>query len=80
MTIHLPVKQTAPETIRDVLFMAADKWLAVHEITACARGFGRFISDNATATRLAVDLKGEVESQYREGKHYKEWRLKAVEL
>ena len=80
MTIHLPVKQSSVETIRDVLFMAGDKWLAVHEITACARGFNRFISDNATATRLCTDLRDEVESRFRENRKYKEWKLKAVEL
>jgi len=71
---------TACEIIRDVLWAARGQWLAVHEITGFARNHGDYVSDNAAATRLAIDLKGEVEGRYRDGKHFKEWRLKAVPL
>lgn len=69
--------KTAPQIITEVLGMSLGKWLAVHEITGIARSRGHYISDNAAATRLAVDFKGQVDSQYREGKKFKEWRLKS---
>lgn len=68
-------RMTASKIIRDVLFLNRGSWLAVHEITATARDFGHFISDNATASRLCMELKHDVEGRIRAGKRFKEWRL-----
>lgn len=70
-------KRTATQIIRDVLNERKGEWLAVHEITAIARDMGEYISDNAAATRLSIDLKGEVVGRYRQGKRFKEWCIPA---
>lgn len=67
---------TAADIIREVLNSNKGQYLAVHEITEIARNNGDYISDNAAASRLCIDLKGEVEGRFREGKHFKEWRMR----
>ena len=68
-------KRTATQIIRDVLLERRGEWLAVHEITAIARDLGEYISDNAAASRLCIDLKGEAVGRIREGKRFKEWAI-----
>jgi hypothetical protein len=70
---------TAPQIIKMVLECKPNEYLAVHEITDIARRHGHYISDNAASTRLCIELKGEVESRYRKGKHFKEWRILPAE-
>ncbi len=70
-------KRTATQIIRDVLLERRGEWLAVHEITAIARDTGEYISDNATASRLCMELKGVVIGRVREGKRFKEWTIPA---
>lgn len=69
----ITAKRTATQIIRDVLNERKGEYLAVHEITAIARSMGEYISDNATASRLCMELKGEVVGRIREGKRFKEW-------
>lgn len=69
------MKQSASNIIREVLKKFPGQYMAVHEITDLARLQGHWISDNATASRLCIDLKGEAEGRIREGKRFKEWRL-----
>ena len=66
---------TATQIIRGTLILSRGAYLAVHEITEMARANGHYISDNAAASRLAIDLKGEVVSRYRAGKRFKEWSI-----
>ena len=68
-------KRTATQIICDVLLERRGEWLAVHEITAIARDLGEYISDNAAATRMTDELKGEVVGRIREGKRFKEWSI-----
>jgi len=69
-------KLSAAQVIRKVLaYQDADTWLAVHEITAQARAMGYYISDNAAASRLCIDLKDATNSRYRQSKRFKEWAL-----
>lgn len=68
-------KRTAAQIIYDVLAEIPGQFLAVHEITAIARANGHYISDNASASRLCIDLKGVAEGRIRKGKKFKEWAL-----
>ena len=66
----------ASDIILEVLEKNKGQYLAVHEITEIARKNGDYISDNAAASRLCIDLKGKVEGRFRAGKHFKEWKFK----
>lgn len=80
-TAYAPIETTtqkvppAHEIIRMVLEISKGQWLAVHEITAKARNMGLYISDNAAASRLCIDLKGVAQGRTRQGKRFKEWSL-----
>jgi len=66
---------TATDIIRMVLKNARGRYMAVHEITESARIQGHYISDNAAASRLCMELKGEADGRFREGKRFKEWAI-----
>src|SRR3990167_10076977 len=66
---------TSSDIIRMVLHNARGRYMAVFEITGSARLQGHWISDNAAASRLCIDLKGEAVGRYREGKRFKEWAI-----
>ena len=69
------MKKSAANIIRMVLHYCRGRYMAVHEITASARLQGHYISDNAAASRVCIDLKGETISRYRMGTRYKEWAI-----
>jgi len=66
---------TATDIIRMVLKNAKGRYMAVHEITESARIQGHYISDNAAASRLCMELKGEADGRFRENKRFKEWAI-----
>lgn len=68
-------KRTAAQIIRDILLSRPGVYMAVHEITAAAREQGEYLSDNAAASRLCMNLKDIAVSRYREGKRFKEWAI-----
>jgi hypothetical protein len=76
----ITAKRTSAQVIREILLERRGEWLAVHEITSIARDFGDYISDNAAATRMTDELRGEVTGRIREGKRFKEWTILTPKL
>lgn len=69
------MKQTASLVILGILRLYPDRWLACHEIVSMAREQGHYMNENAAASRLCIDLKGQAEGRTRQGARYKEWHI-----
>ena len=73
-------KVTGKQAILRVLgFQDYDNWLTIEEISSQARGLGYRIgtSANSVGSRLPeLARQGLVESSFRQGCNYKQWRLK----